>query len=367
MNGNSRAKFLLSATILFFAQLPARSQDVPTFSSNVKVVNLLASVRDKHGQIINTLTKDDFILAEDGRPQTIRYFARETDLPLTIGLLVDTSLSQRNVLENERTASLRFLNEVLRIDKDKAFVIHFDHQVELLQDLTYSLQKLQTALDSVDLPAQSQGGSGSGRRGGGFGGGGTLLYDAVFLASDELMKPQEGRKAVIILSDGVDEGSKLNVARAIESAQRSNTIVYSILFADKDRSSGGGFSFPGGGMGGRGGGGGMGRRGGGGGPGGGGPGGGGPGGGGYPQRSHADGKKILQQIAKETGGSFFEVSKKEPIEKIYASIQEELRSQYNLGYTPDGAQPGEGLHKIALTTKQKDLTVQTRDSYYAKN
>ncbi|MCU1286846.1 MAG: von Willebrand factor, type [Acidobacteriales bacterium] len=356
---HSVSRRIAAIAILFTAV--AVAQDVPTFSSNVKVVNLLATVRDKHGQIVNTLTKDDFALAEDGRPQTIHYFTRESDLPLTLGLLVDTSLSQRNVLEDERVASRRFLNEVLRIDKDKAFIIHFDREVELLQDLTSSLPKLQTALDNVDLPENTtrrgggRGGPGGRSGGGGFGGAGTLLYDAVYLASDEVMKPQQGRKAVIILSDGVDTGSKLNVATAIESAQKSDTIVYSILFADKDAYGGGGFSFPGGG--GRGG---MGRRGGGG-------GGGRGGGGGYPQQqSGKDGKKILQQLAKETGGSFFEVSKKEPIEKIYAAIQEELRSQYSLGYTPDRTDNNEGFHKISLTAKKKDLVVQTRDNYYAR-
>ncbi len=324
-----------------------RGQETPTFSSNVKVVNLLATVRDKHGQIVNNLTKDDFKLEEDGRPQTIHYFAKESDLPLTLGLLVDTSMSQRRVLEQERIASYAFLEHLMREDKDKAFVIHFDWEIELLQDLTSSRKKLNVALEKLDNPEFEQ--SGGGGAGGHHRGGGTTLHDAVFLASDELMQKQQGRKALIILSDGVDTGSKVTLSRAIEAAQRANTLVYSILFSDKD-AYGGGYGGHMGGMGG-----GMGRHG--------GMGRGGPMG--YPQQSHPDGKKVLEQISKETGGRFFEVSKKQSIDQIYASIEEELRNQYNLGYTPDKTDAAPGYHKIHLTTTQKDLVVQTRDGYYS--
>ena len=336
--------------------LPLRGQQTPTFSSDVNVVNVLATVRDKHGQIVNNLTKDDFKLEEDGRPQTIRYFAKETDLPLTLGLLVDTSMSQRRVLEQERIASYAFLEHLMREDKDKAFVIHFDWDIELLQDLTSSRKKLNAALEKLDNPEFEQSGGGGGGGGGGspgsgghHRGGGTTLYDAVFLASDELMQKQQGRKAVIILSDGVDTGSKVTLTRAIEAAQRANTLVYSILFSDKDAYGNRNYGVHMGGMGG-----GMGR-----------PGGIGRGGpGGYPQQSHPDGKKVMEQIARETGGRFFEVSKKQSIDQIYASIEEELRNQYSLGYTPDKADAAPGYHKIHLTTTQKALVVQTRAGYY---
>jgi len=327
----------------------------PKISVNVKVVNVLGSVRNKHGEIVRNLTKDDFELEEDGRPQTIGYFSRESDLPLTLGLLVDTSGSQRRVLDQERSASSTFLDQVLRVDKDKAFLIHFDREVELLQDLTSSRQKLEAALALIQSPQlhrfdQEGGGDsgnspgsspGSGRHGGG--GGGTHLYDAVFLASNELMGKQQGRKALIVLSDGVDRGSKETLASAVEAAQRANTLVYSILFADEHPYGGG---YGGRGMGG------MGRR-----------GGGWPGR--YPQQERPDGKKILDQISKQTGGRLFEVSKKLPIEQIYTQIQDELRNQYNLGYTPNPPDAGAGYHKIHLTTKQKDLIVQARDGYYS--
>jgi VWFA-related protein len=331
--------------------LPLRGQQTPTFSSDVKVVNVLATVRDKHGQIVSNLTKDDFKLEEDGRPQTIRYFAKETDLPLTLGLLVDTSPSQRRVLEQERIASYAFLEHLMREDKDKAFVIHFDWEIELLQDLTSSRKKLNAALENLDNPKFEQsGGPGSSGSGGHHRGGGTTLYDAVFLASDELMQKQQGRKALIILSDGVDTGSRLTLTRAIEAAQRANTLVYSILFSDREAYGNGGFGGHMGGMGG-----GMGR-----------PGGMGRGGPvGYPQQSHPDGKKVMEQISRETGGRFFEVSKKQSIDQIYASIEEELRNQYSLGYSPDKADAAPGYRKIHLTTTQKDLVVQARDGYYS--
>jgi VWFA-related protein len=343
----------------------AADQPVTTLSVHVKVVNVLAAVRDKHGSIVNNLTKDDFTLTEDGRPQVIKYFSRETDLPLTLGMLVDTSMSQRRVLTEERDASETFLAQVLREDQDKAFVIHFDREVELSQDLTASHEKLRTALESLETPRftrASQGGGGpdpnSGRgggRGSGRQGGGTLLYDAVFLASDEMMQKQQGRKALIVLSDGVDMGSKESLESAIESTQRANTIVYSILFKDDEAygNGGGGFgrtgiSIPG--MGGPG----MGRGG----------MGGGRGGRRYPEE-HADGKKVLERISRETGGRMFEVSKKEPVQQIYSRIEEELRNQYNLGYTPDRADAAEsGYHKIQLAAKKKDLVVQARDGYY---
>ena len=337
----------------------ASSPDQPltTMSVKVKVVNVLATVRDKHGKIVNGLTKDDFTVSEDGRPQTLKYFACETDLPLTLGMLVDTSMSQRRVLSEERDASESFLAQVLREDKDKAFVIHFDREVELLQDLTSSHEQLRSALESLQTPQFTRtsgggGGLGSGPgRGSGRHGGGTLLYDAVYLASDEMMQKQPGRKALIVLSDGVDMGSKESLEAAIESAQRANTIVYSILFKDDEAyGSGGGFSRTGisiPGMGGPGmGSGGM---------------GGGRGGRRFPE-DHADGKKVLERISKETGGRLFQVSKKEPVNQIYSQIQEELRSQYSLGYTPNPLEPG--YHKIQVAATRKDLTVQARDGYY---
>src|SRR6202453_2375423 len=323
-------------------------QEPPKISVETNMVTVFASVRDKHSQIVSNLTKDDFTVDEDGRPQAITYFARENDLALTVGLLVDTSLSQRRVLDKERSASSSFVDHTLREDKkDQAFLINFDHDVTLLEDLTTSRKKLESALDSLQTPQMEDASSNGGHRRGGGGGGGTLLYDAVYLASNELMKKQQGRKALIVLTDGDDRGSKETLATAIQSAERANTIVYAILFKDEEGYGNGGYG--GGHMGG------------------GGMGGGGMGGGGhrrYPQESRPDGKKVLQQMSKETGGRFFEVTKKETIDQIYSEIDEELRNQYALGYTPAKTDADVGYHKIQLTTKQKDATVQTREGFY---
>ncbi len=348
----------------------AATTPAATIAVDVKVVTLPVTVRDKHGKIVRDLTKDDFTLQEDGRPQTIKYFSQDANLPLTLGLLVDTSRSQTNVLEAERNASRSFLDEMVVQEKDKAFLIHFDREVELLQDLTSSRDKLEAALVLLKGPdrERSNDPNDPSNSPDSHHGGGTQLYDAVFLASNELMKKQQGRKAIIILSDGVDHGSKTYLDGAIESAQRADTVVYSIYFADTHHEEGqrqpngmgrggGGGGWPGGGGGWPGGGGGGGY------PGGGGRGG--PSGGQRPQETpHGDGKKILQRISKETGGRFFEVSKKESVGEIYDSIAEELRTQYSMGYTPDKDSTSSDYHHIQLTVKKKDLTVQTRDGYY---
>ncbi len=339
---------LLSTLLLFAPGAPLSAQQASKISVESNIVTVFATVRDKHGQIISNLTKDDFSLDEDGRPQTITYFARQNDLPLAVGLLVDTSLSQRRVLDKERTASSNFVDHTLREDKkDQAFLIHFDHEVELLQDFTTSRKKLETALDQLQTPEREESSQGGGHHHGV----GTLLYDAVYLASNDMMKKLQGRKAVIILSDGVDRGSKETLASAIESAQRANTVVYSILFKDDEPyGSHGGYGGGGGhgGWGGHGSGGGGGHR--------------------YPpqEEQRPDGKKILERISKETGGRLFEVSKKQTVDQIYDAIQQELRDQYILGYVPDKSPNNSDYHKIHLATKQKDLAVQARDGYYAE-
>ncbi len=331
-----------------------------TFSAGVKVVNVFANVLDKDGHIVTNLTKDDFTLLEDDRPQTIRYFSQQSNLPLTLGLLVDTSMSERRMLSTEREATHTFLEQVLRPDKDKAFLIHFDREVELLQDLTSSRERLEKALDQLGSPQFAGGGgnspanNGGGGRGraGGQRSGGTTLYDAIYLASDEIMKPQSGRKALIMLTDGEDNASKISLEESISSANRSDTIAYAVRIADDEQSSfHRGFGGPG-----------MGRRG------GGWPGGGGgnwPGGAGRRGPvNRPDGKKILKQIAKETGGSYFEVSKKKSVDDIYASIEEELRHQYSIGYVSDNSSSEGGFRTIDLSAKKKGLIVQARKGYY---
>lgn len=359
-------------------------QATQTISVDSRLVNIPVVVRDGKGALALNLKKEDFSLLVDGKAQAIRYFDLDQDLPLTLGLLVDTSGSVRNQLEEERTASESFLDQMLTGKDDKAFVIQFSRTVELLQDTTGSRPKLQAALQQLDTAppdAGGQGGNGGGqggnggndrsdqngqRRQRGFGGGGTALYDAVFLAADELMAKQKGRKALVVLTDGVDRGSKEPLTEAIEKAQRADTVIYAIYFKGEqpqqerggERGGGGGgrrggIGFPGGGGGYPGGGGGY-------------PGGGGRRGGGQPER-RVDGKKILERMTAETGGRVFEVSKKETVASIFGEIGKELRSQYRLGYIPDAVEAEAGYHKIDLAFTSKDkskFTIQTRDGYY---
>jgi VWFA-related protein len=320
----------------------ASAQD--TIKAGVKVVNVFATVHDKKGQIVRTLTQDDFAIEEDGRPQTIRYFTRESDLELTLGLLIDTSGSQRRVIGEERSASYRFLDQVLREDKDIAFVIRFDHEVELVVDLTSSRKRLESGI--YNLAAATPGGSGrpgAGQRRGG----GTALYDSVLLGSEDLMAKQHGRKALIVMSDGEDRGSKVSLNTAIDAAQKADTLVYTILFADNEpqmpnygRMGGGG------------------RR-----------GGGGRGPMPPPRQTgpDGDGKKVLERLARETGGSFYKVSHSLPLSTIFERMQEELRNQYSLGYSPDKAAKAGEFRKITLTARDKTMIVQSRAGYYGSN
>ena len=331
-----------------------------------QLVYLNAVVRDKKGRTASSLNKEDFSIDEDGRPQMISSFARASELPLTIGLLVDTTMSQRAVLNSERDASYKFLDEMLREGKDKAFLIHFDREVELLRDLTADRSKLKSALDKLqvtnyerasDSDRDDEDDDSSGRQRHGD----RQLYDAVYLASNELLKKQPGRKALFLLSDGVDRGSKESLEDAMESAQRANASVYSIYYASEEPREHEGGGHHGGwhvGMGGPG----VGY------PGGGYPGGGSPGGGGQRTREpRVDGRKVLERISAETGGRLFEVSKKLTIGDIYAQAQEDLKNQYSLAYTPDrpAHASADDYHRIHLTTKQSDLTVQTRAGYYS--
>jgi len=374
--------YLQVAALAQQAAQAASDQPVTTLKVQAREVLLPVTVRDKHGALVPNLTSGDFTLTEDGRPQVIKSFSRESNLPFLVGLIVDTSRSVSSAMESERKAGGKFIDLMLPADpkaakaSDQAFLIHFDREVELLQDFTNSRDKLHHELDGMG-PTSSERSSSSGPETSGDDrgsqrsthGGGTQLYDAIYLAADELMKPKDGRKALVVFSDGEDRGSKENLNDAIDAADHANVAIYTVYFkGEQERQASEGF--PGGG-----------RRSGGGWPGGGGgyPGGGGGypgGGGGYPgggggrrgggeSKSSIDGKKIMEEIAARTGGRYFEAKKKDNLEEIYNSIAEELRGQYLLSYTPDKTGNEDEFHKIALKAKNGDLTVATREGYYS--
>ncbi len=288
------------------AAVPAWQE--PTFTSSVKVVSLLVSVKNKKGELNPDLAQTDFQVFEDGRKQTIKYFARQSDLPLTIGLLIDVSMSQEHVLDAERSACFRFLDQVLRPHQDKVFITQFDSRIITRQELTGSWKDLNDSLSAVETPSRKQLGQGIGT--------GTRVFDTVLQAA-AMMKPVQGRKAVMILSDGDDNDSEANLDSAIEAALKADMLIYSILFTD---GYGGGA-----------------------------------------------GQHALEKMAYETGGAYFAVSKKLSIDQIFDRIQTELRSQYNIGYVSDKAVDIPEFRKLQVTTSDKAFKVQTRTRYWATN
>jgi VWFA-related protein len=352
-------------------QPASADKPVTTIKVQSREVLLPVTVIDKHGALVTNLTAKDFALTQDGRPQVIKSFTSQSNLPFKLGLLVDTSRSVSSVMPEERKAGEKFVDLMLPTDPkngvqgDEAFLIHFDREVELLEDFTNSRDKLHRELDQMGPTSQersSQGPESSGDSGGyGQHGahGGTQLYDAIYLASDELMKPKDGRKALVVFSDGADRGSKETLNDAIDSADRAGVQVFTVYFkGEEERQQSsfpgghhGGMGYPGGGYPGSGGGwpggggGGSGRR-----------------GGDQPQ---VDGKKIMQQIAQRTGGQFFEAKKKDNLDEIYGLIAGALRQQYLLTYTPYKVDTDGEFHRIGLKANNGDLTVITREGYYS--
>jgi len=320
-----RKFILITFTAALCAQQQQQSQrpeDAPaTIKVDVNVVNILASVRDKKGMLMPHLDKQDFNILEDGKPQTIKYFTRETDLPLTIGMLVDTSGSQVNLIGIEKNAASQFFSQVLS-KKDEAFLLMFGEESELLQDYTNSIRLLNEGLNQLRLSAPV----------GGLGPGpvptvgqprGTVLYDAVYLASAEKLKEEVGRKVIVVITDGVDEGSKLPIEEAVEAAQKSDAVIYSILYEDRGFYRGFGINFGGG------------------------------------------GEAALHKMSDATGGHVFRVDSRHPLDEVFKELQEEMRTQYAIGYTPTNPNKDGTYRKIDLRTSNKDLKVQVRKGYYA--
>jgi VWFA-related protein len=299
--------------------LQSSGSDVPeapkqlAYSSEVKVVSLLATVRDQEGRVVKNLTQDDFAVEDDGVPQKIRYFTYEPDLPLKIGLLVDTSRSETYRLDSERAASFTFLDSLLRPEKDQAFVARFDVKTAVLTGLTSSREELSSALDQLRTPP----------------GYGTVIFTAIRDCSRNVMQKEDGRKALILLTDGVDHFEHTSIETAIEHAQGADCILYPIRIFDA-----------------------------------------------WPLATPlgiavwharlAKARKGLARMALETGGEEFEVSKGSTIQDIYTRIEEALRNQYSIGYVPDPAGQTGKYHKVKLTPKDPHLVVRSRAGYYGK-
>lgn len=304
----------------------AGDSSTETLKVNVDVVQLFFNVKDKHGALIPNLTKDGFDLLEDEKPQTIKYFKAETDLPLTLGILLDTSGSQLRVLDMEKEVGGSFLESIMRA-KDEAFIISFGTDIELLQDFTSSVSRLRHALSDAKMnsggvgcsagPIGPQGPipcSSTGQRG-------TALYDAVYLASHDELSHEVGRKAMILLTDGEDQGSRLKIKDAIEAAQKADAICYVLLIADR------GFSY---------------------------------GFGGY------SGESDMKKLTEQTGGRVITVGNKiDKLRQAFEQISAELRSQYNVGYVPTNTARDGSFRRIEIKPRQPDLKVQARSGYYA--
>jgi VWFA-related protein len=300
-----------------------------TFKINSNLVSLFFTARDKHNGLIPTLSKSDCSIFEDKQPQTIKDFSAETDLPLTLGIMLDTSGSQTNVLPLEQQAGGEFLHQIMR-EKDQAFVVTFDVDVDLAQDFTSNVNSLTRALDQASI--NTAGGNGAGGIPG-IGQGpvptqgtpkGTLLYDAVAQASKEKLSMETGRKALILLTDGEDEGSVTKPDQAIEAAQKANAIIYVILIADRP------FYFS------------M-----------------------YDSFGYT-GAAQMKKLAEATGGRVIDVGNNgKKLEDAFAQIEQELRTQYLASYVPTNTKLDGGYRKVDITCKGDGLKIQARKGYYA--
>jgi VWFA-related protein len=311
--------------LLIVSALVLSAQDENVIKVDVSIVNILCSVHNKGNGLVGNLEKKDFQIFEDGKPQEIKYFTREVDLPLTIGLLVDTSKSQERLMEPERRAASEFFTKVLR-KKDLAFLMQFGAEAELLQDSTNSSRLLQDGLRQLRLSVPT-GGLHPGPVPTQQSQAGTILFDAVYLAADEKLKGEVGRKAIVLITDGVDTGSRTRIDKAIEAAQKADSIIYSIDYEDRAAYGGGGFgtiSLGGGG-----------------------------------------GERDLGKMSNETGGRVFKVDRKNSLDDIFREIQEEMRSQYAIGYTSTNPKKDGGYRKIEIKVAEKDYKVQARKGYYA--
>jgi Ca-activated chloride channel family protein len=280
-----------------------------TLSVSVKVVALDAVVHDRQGQLAGGLGKDAFRLRVDGKAVPIRYFNQDDDLPLTVGLLIDTSGSEATYFDTEALAGDTFLRNTLTRAEDRAFVARFDSEVAMLQGMTGNLSALHNGLRLLDYQRSAQKAAA-----------GTLLYAAIAKVSQDVLGSMAGRRALVVMTDGEDNGSAIDLAHTIRQAQLDGVAVYSVLFTNED-----------------------------------------------PNYPHAPGMRpsgigVMREMAEATGGRSFVAGHGVSVSEIFASIAQDLRSQYRFGFSPPPSKPGR-FHKLELQTVDRSLVVQTRKGY----
>jgi VWFA-related protein len=294
------------------AQAAAPQNQQQPLRVQVQLVNLFVTVRDKKKQLITDLTQNDFRIFEDGQEQKPAFFSHETSLPITLGLLIDTSGSEQRMLPAEQEAASRFLERVLR-KGDLAMVMSFDLDVDLLSDFTSDRSRLERAIQRARINAPSTPVSVQGplpQRGAK----GTDFYDAVYLACREKLAGEAGRKAIVALTDAVDNGSKVRLEEALEAGQRSDTVVHILLVYDP---------------------------------------------------AYGSNEGVAKKLTEETGGRMIIVRNEKKLAEAFDQISEELRSQYTLGYYPTNTARDGRFRKIKIETTRKDLQVLARKGYYA--
>ncbi|MGA8044237.1 MAG: VWA domain-containing protein [Terracidiphilus sp.] len=367
----------------------ASASAAPAAQGKAFVVSLPLSAWDKHGKQVTDLDRNDLTLTDEGQEQVIQGLTRDSSLPFQIGLVNDTGASMKNILESARKGGDAFVDQMLTSapapgasatdagaqpasGKNEIFLIHFDREVELLQDFTSDAAALHKELDEMGPTSKTQfdtqgpettGDSRTATHGIP---GGSTLYDAIFLASDELMKDKHGRKALIVVSDGLDKGSKESMNDALDAAERARVMIYTVYLPGNQPQNNplqnpgrrGGAGYPGGY------------------PGGGYPGGGYPGGG-YPGNAPpsrqpapptgvaADGRKLMQRMAERTGALYFDAKRKEDLPELYGIIAKDLKGLYTITYTPSKIDSDGMFHKVTLKTTKKDVDLTLPEGYYA--
>ena len=308
------AVLVLAVPALPRGQQPAGQ--APTIKAEVSLVNLFATVRDKNKRIVTDLKQDNFKVFEDGHEEKISFFSKEMQLPITLGLLLDTSGSEMYMLSSIQDAGERFLHRVLK-KGDEAMIISFDTDVDLLADFTDDPSILKRAINKARINSPG-GGYIAGNPGPVPSGNtvGTALYDAIYLACADKLNGEAGRKAIVIVTDAEDTGSKTRLEEAIEAAQRTDTVIHVLFVADRANFGGG-------------------RQ------------------------------DVAHKLTEETGGRMIVVNSEKRLEEAFDQISEELRSQYTLGYYPTNTSKDGKFRKIRVDADNKDYKVLARRGYYA--